>query len=69
MIVAKLCHGLGNAVVQFYCVFKQAVRMGGELQIKNSADASSECPIMWKVCKKIVRQRELVIEDTSLLGY
>jgi len=44
--------------------------MGGdELQVKNNADASSECPKILKGCKKIVGQRELIIEDSSLLGH
>jgi hypothetical protein len=48
----------------------QVVRMGGgELKIKNNANASSECPKMFKGCKKIVRQRQLIIEDSSLLGH
>jgi hypothetical protein len=42
---------------------------GGELQVMNSADASFECPKMFKGCKKIIRQRELIIEDSSLLGH
>jgi len=44
--------------------------MGGDdLQIKNNAESNSECPKMLTGCKKILRQRELIIEDSNLLGH
>jgi hypothetical protein len=42
---------------------------GDEIQIKNNAAAGKKKKKILKGCKKIVRQRELIIEDSGLLGH